>query len=76
MLSDHFMKKGVSSEIYAVRWILTLFATDLQLELVFSIFDFYLFERNSIIIKAILVILKVFEKDLLKKDEDEILTLL
>lgn len=60
-LAWHFESKDLSSEIYAVWWILTLFATDLPLELVFSIIDFYLFDRFDIIIKSVLVILKIFE---------------
>jgi len=30
---------GITAEIYAVRWIMTLFSTDLPLELVFAILD-------------------------------------
>ena len=66
----------MSAEIYATRWIITLFSTDLPLELVFAILDIYIFDRNEIVIKSVLSIIKILKDKLIRKNEDQILEFL
>lgn len=68
-LSTHLKQKGISSEIFAVWWIITLFSTDLPLELVFAILDLYLFDGWDMIIWSILTIISLIEKGMLKMNE-------
>ena len=60
----HLQEINLSATLYAVNWIMTLFACALPIETVVRIWDCFFLEGRKILYRVILGILKLCEKDL------------
>jgi len=67
-LYNHFKEQKLTSELFMIDWIYTLFTKVLPLEISTRVLDQLLRDGEEVIVRASLTILKLFEKQLLEND--------
>ena len=72
-LFEHFKAEGISTHMYATKWIMTLFAQQFSNVLVVRIWDVFYNEGWKIIYRIALALLKISEADLLDLTFEKIL---
>jgi len=75
-LHRHLQQCGVTCEIYARTWFITLFARNLPLPMVARIWDLYLVQGEVLLYKTAIAVLRLLKSKLLAMDDDEVLRLL
>jgi len=71
-IANHFVSNGISTNMFAYKWFLTLFGCVLPLDVVFRIFDCFLCEGWEIILRFGLALLKYSESKLINVPIDDI----
>ncbi|KRY39357.1 Ecotropic viral integration site 5 -like protein, partial [Trichinella spiralis] len=72
-LHAHFQNMGFDTSMYASSWFLTLFSTQLPLDIAFRILDLLLIDKISIAFRIALAILQLCRIDLLTLDMEGML---
>lgn len=72
-LYQHMKKECISFEIYAVKWIKTIYSYNFPLELIFRIWDVFFIEGMDFLIWVGLALLDQSEDDLLKMKSMDIM---
>ena len=72
-LCDHFESLDILPESYLIEWFMTLFAKNLNVDIVARIWDVYMIEGVKAIFQAAIVILSHFEKKFLNSEFEDIL---
>lgn len=54
--------------IYATQWFMTIFSTNMPIELTLRIWDIFFIEGKKILYRVALAIFKILEKELLESD--------
>ena len=71
LLSEHFKKLRIPTDIYAANWFITMFCYELSLDLVFCILDVFLLDGIKSLLRVSLALLKFMEPILLDMNFDE-----
>lgn len=69
-LFSHFESIGLTSDMYLLDWILTIFSKSLPLDLSTRLWDIYIYEGQSFFFRASLGILKYTQSNILANDLD------
>jgi hypothetical protein len=75
-LKKHMTSEQISSEMYLIDWNLTLFSKSLPLESAARIWDCFLYDGESFVIRASLGILRTVATDIKARSIEEILPIL
>jgi len=75
-LHKHFETEGISVEVFANQWFLTLFSYNFPLTFVVHVWDLFWIEGLDIVLTLALAILKIFREQLLNCKYLEIMKLL
>jgi hypothetical protein len=75
-LHRHLQQCGVSCEIYARTWFITLFARNLPLPMAARIWDLYLVQGEVLLYKTAIAVLRLLKSKLLAMNDDDVLRLL
>jgi len=75
-LFNHLQTEGVSAQIYATQWFMTLFAYNLPFEVVLRIWDILLSEGVKILFRFSIYLMQHYESQFLKMDFPGIVTTL
>jgi len=75
-LHQRFLQLDIKASMFASGWFLTMFATDLPLDVVFRIYDNVLLEGTDVLFNFALALLKRSQADLLKLPTEAALELL
>jgi len=67
-LYDHLQKEGVSPQIYATQWFITLFAYNLPFEVVLRLWDILLSEGVKILFRFSIYLMTHYESSFLQMD--------
>ena len=62
----------VTPMLYATQWFMTIFSTNLPLELTLRIWDIFFIEGQKILFRIGLAIMKINEKELMKADFEKV----
>ena len=77
LLFHHFEKNEIEPEIYIYSWLKTLFSFNFDENIAEYIFKIFIYKNDfNVYIYAILSILMVYEKEILSKNSENILSLL
>ena len=69
-LHHHFERIGLTSDMYLLDWILTIYSKSLPLDLSTRLWDIYIFEGQSFFFRASLGILKYVQANILTNELD------
>lgn len=69
-LYNHFEVIGLTSDMYLLDWVLTIFSKSLPLDTATRLWDVYIFEGQSFFFRASIGILKYAQEHILKNDLD------
>ena len=72
-LFRHFKAEGISTHMYATKWIMTLFAQQFPNVLVARLWDIFYHEGWKILYRIVLALLKISENDLMELKFEKIL---
>jgi len=75
-LHRHMTEQSVSSEMFLIDWNLTIFSKALSLESAARVWDGFLFDGESFVVKTALGILRCLSTEIRKRSIEEILPLL
>ena len=70
-LNQHMLDSGYMPHLYATQWFMTLFSTNIPIELTLRIWDIFLIQGSKIIYRIPLAFLKINEKQLLASEDVE-----
>ena len=57
-LFDMMKRYGIMADIYAAKWIITMFAIDFPTKIVMSIMDMYMIDQKKVVIQVVLSVLQ------------------
>ena len=72
----HFNNIGLTHDVYATQWLITLFSRDMKSNMVHIIIDLFLIHGYEVLIKVILTILKLAEPELIKSNFEDCMSIL
>lgn len=75
-LHQHLLDEMVTPNLYTIPWFMTIFATNMPLELTLRIWDIFFIEGQKILFRIALAIMKINEKELLKADFEKVFDIL
>jgi hypothetical protein len=67
-LHDHLLEEMIPPAMYATQWFMTIFSSNIPIELTLRIWDVFFIEGSKIVYRVALAILKINEKELMKSD--------
>lgn len=71
-LHEHLLLEMIPPAMYATKWFMTIFSTNIPIELTLRIWDVFFIEGQKIVYRIALAILKINEKALLTADCEKV----
>lgn len=75
-VADRMKELGISTEVYAAKWFVTLLSYELPLPLLLKVWDLFFQSRWKVIFRVILALLNMSKKELIRADSGTITSLL
>jgi len=72
-VQKHLERNNITSEVYLIEWLVTLFCRNFHINDVAKIWDLFLLEGESAFLKVALKIFQIIEPEIIQKDYAETL---